>query len=226
VAAQDYLQTHIAVLDDGSKDGSFDVITSCFDTIEIQEEFQVGGTINGKAVMCLRTETPSGGPSQARNILINAIQEFTHIFGMLDADDEYLPGKISMSVAKMLTDPETIGLVYSDTLIHRLEDNTLIYEARQPFDRTVLERENIISNAPLVSKVALQTVGVYDEELRTCEDWDLWLRITEKFLAIHIAEPLQVYKVTGENATFVVNEEMWNRNWHTVQTKLRQRNAT
>jgi len=86
-----------------------------------------------------------------------------------------------------------------------------------------LEKENIISNAPLINRLALEKVGLYEENLRTSEDWDLWLRITESFVAIHVPESLQVYSVTGENATQTVNREQWEKDWRTVYYRLQQR---
>jgi hypothetical protein len=126
----------------------------------------------------------------------------------------------------MIEDPQRIGLVYTDHLIHNMERETFTYEAREPYDRQRLERENIISNCPLISRLAFEQAGLYDEELRTCEDWDLYLRITEHFCAAHIPEPLQIYRVTGDNATFTVKDEVWQRNWQIVQKKMQQRNAT
>lgn len=226
VCQQDYSRKFIAILDDGSTDGSYDAITSMMkdDTFKGTEQVRVG-MIEDVPVMLLRNEKGTG-PSAARNKLLKHSSEQAHIFAMLDADDEFLPGKLSKAVAKILKDPQKVGLVYTDHMIRNIERGTTTYEARQPYDRFTLERENIISNAPIVNRLAFDKVGLYDEELRTCEDWDLYLRITEHFYAIHIPEPLQVYTVTGENATFTVDKKLWEMNWRRVQQKMKQRNAS
>jgi glycosyltransferase involved in cell wall biosynthesis len=224
---QDYPNKLVCVLDDGSSDKSYDVVDGLLQQTDYEGRDKIrSGLVNDVPVFLMKHDKPTG-PSKARNDIIkHLIEANVHLLAILDADDQYLPEKISRSVAKLLPDPTFIGIVYTDTIIRNVEASTLTYEAREPFDRMRLERENIISNAPLINKLALLKVGLYDEELRTCEDWDLWLRITEHFVAIHIPEPLQIYTVTGDNATFSVSKEMWNKNWAKVQEKLRLRHAT
>ena len=59
--------------------------------------------------------------------------------------------------------------------------------------------------------------------MRTCEDYDLWMRISEKYVIAHVAEPLTLVRVTGVNSSFIVNEDVWKRNWSRVMEKLEQR---
>ena len=60
----------------------------------------------------------------------------------------------------------------------------IIREFKEPFSRKRLVRECIVHSGSLVSAKALEDVleetGYYDEEMRTCEDYDLWMRISEK----------------------------------------------
>ena len=144
---------------------------------------------------------------------------------MLDADDLYLPKKISKSVVKYMEYPDNIGIVYTDAIIQNKLKGTRIYEYRMPFSRESLESECIISNTPLISKQALSTTGGYDPGMRTCEDWDLWLRITENFVAIHIPESLHVYSVTGKNSSDVVPQEVWQKNWSIIHNRIMARKS-
>ena len=82
-------------------------------------------------------------------------------------------------------------------------------------------REGKLSNTPLINKKALDQVGLYDESMRTAEDWDLWLRITSKFVAIHIPVPLSTYSVTGFNASDTVPSEIWHKNWEKIRDRIR-----
>lgn len=224
VIEQDYENKQIAVLNPNADTETIKVFGSMLDESDGFNSINkgVGGTIDGIYVR-LFIETDILGPSAARNFLIQKTWDETDYFCMLDADDYYLPGKISKCVEKALYNPHHIGIVYNDLLIHHDDIDLNIPEYRQPYDRMVLERENIITNTPLISKAALEEVGLYDENLRTCEDWDLWLRITERFAAVHIPEHLSVYSVTGVNTTNTVSKEEWNKNWSIVQQKLRQR---
>jgi hypothetical protein len=42
----------------------------------------------------------------------------------------------------------------------------------------------------LIKKEVFDCVGLFDESLRVCEDYDLWLRITSKFSAFFLDRPL------------------------------------
>lgn len=212
VDEQDYPYKEIVVVDDASTDGLMEYLN----TIVLK---------NGTPIHKIRNEQALG-PSGARNVGIKYIINSSNspdIIGVLDADDRYLSGKLSKSVPYIEKDPYFVGLVFSDLLIYDERTGRVVIEFKEPFDRSRLERECNISNAPLINKLALGLVGLYDEEMRTCEDWDLWLRITEKFVAIHIPEPLQLYNVTGFNASFTVPTEIWQKNWIRVQQKLRAR---
>ena len=208
VVAQDYRPLNIVVIDDGSKDNPESTISN-IDKKDVELIF-------------IRNESATG-PSAARNKGIMEAWENTDVFMMLDADDYYLDGKIKKSVQKYEDNRKYVGIVYSDAIIENLNKGTKIHEFREPFSRDALERECIISNTPLVSKEAIKSCGMYDEEMRTCEDWDLWLRITETFVAIHLPEPLHVYSVTGRNSSDTVDKEVWQSNWQKIRQRLLHR---
>jgi glycosyltransferase involved in cell wall biosynthesis len=213
VVSQDYRPINIVVVDDGSEDKPESVISQKAEDHQDDTELEI---------VSIKNPEPTG-PSAARNKAIKHMWEQSDVFMMLDADDRYLDGKISKSVEKYLESPEHIGIVYTDAIIKNEKKGTSIHEFRAPFSKDALERECIISNTPLISKDALQRAGLYDEEMRTCEDWDLWLRITEFCVAVHIAEPLHVYSVTGKNSSDVVAPEVWQSNWSKIQQKIVQR---
>ena len=211
VLQQDYRPLKIIVVDDGSTDGLEEKIRK---PIYKNKEFI--------EIFYIRNETAQG-PSAARNRAIEEMWDKTDLFMMLDADDLYLEGKISKSVQKYKENTLHTGIVYTDAIIKNINTGTSVHEFRQAFSREALERECIISNTPLITKEALSSSGGYDEEMRTCEDWDLWLRITESFVAIHIPEPLHVYHVTGNNSCDVVSQEIWNENWKKISYRIAQR---
>jgi glycosyltransferase involved in cell wall biosynthesis len=222
VATQDYPYKFMVLVDDCSTDNSYDVVREMLTDVKEDLKDGVRGLVDGLNVILLKNEK---NMHQAKTInkAFRFAFETCHLFSILDADDEYLPGKLSKTVAKFLEDPLRIGLIYNDALIHHVETDTYVHEFRRPYDRSVLTRENIISNTPLINKLALQKVGLYDEDLTTCTDWDMWLRITEQFVAIHIPEPLHVYRVTGKNMTWTVPTEQWNKDRMVVHQKLVQR---
>ena len=205
VVNQDYENKKIIIVNDGSSDKSLEVATDLSRRHDI--------------ITIISNESPSG-PSAARNGAIRHSWDDTDFFAVLDADDSYLPGKISRSVSVMAEDPHKIGLVYADVLIENTETGTTSLETKRPYTRSELERECIISNTPLINKIALMNVGLYDEDMRVAEDWDLWLRITESFVAVHIPEPLSTYSVTGANCSDIVDSEVWQENWAKIHERL------
>ena len=87
--------------------------------------------------------------------------------------------------------------------------------------------ECIVHSGALISKDALNSVleetGYYDEKMRTCEDYDLWMRISEKYIIAHVPKSLTKVRVTGDNSSFIVNQEVWQKNWRRVVEKMQQR---
>jgi len=228
VIEQDYPAKMLAVVDDGSTDDSYEILSSMMNEVtqehtdeETGDEVAIGMCQSVPMILVKRPEVQK--QAAARNTAIKLSWQTAELFCQLDADDLYLPGKLSKSVAAWQTNPHYIGLVYSDAFIYDTRDDTRVREFRVPYDRNLLECENIISNAPLMSKMALGYSGLYDEDLPPCEDWDLWLRITENFVAYHIPEALQQYTVTGKNCTFTVSDDRWQEQRQKVHAKLTQR---
>jgi len=59
--------------------------------------------------------------------------------------------------------------------------------------------------------------------MRTCEDYDLWMRISEKYVIAHVPESLTRVRITGDNSSFIVNKGVWEQNWAKVRDKLHNR---
>lgn len=154
----------------------------------------------------------NSGPSAARNAAIElAIKHFNpDVFMILDADDFYHPDKVDKSVKLWMTDPESIGVVYADYIING-NDDYLKYEHKPAFSYSRLLKENIVHSNSLVSRKALEAVGLYDEKLRTCEDYDLWIRIGQKFVIKHIPEALMMVRAMGHNVSHITdqNRALW-----------------
>lgn len=226
IAQQDYRPLRIIVVDDGSTDNSRDEVLSFLQEIqlpEVQEEPWVAlGKLSGFDLdVLLGSFKVAGGPAAARNWGIKVGWPETDYFAFLDSDDEYLPGKISESVRRF--SPE-VGVVYSDYDTFR-PDGLRLRQYKEPYNRYRLLAECIINCDSLVSRAALEKVGLFDEELRCVEDYDLWLRLTEHFTAEHIAEALVAIRVGPHSSSTTVSAERWNQCHQRViaKTALRAR---
>jgi glycosyltransferase involved in cell wall biosynthesis len=218
-ASQRHPDKALVVVDDGSSDGSWDEVRSAMAGTE-EHAGGVRGRLCGIPAVLLRHDSPRG-PAAARNSGIRSAWGWADCFALLDSDDEYLPGKVEESVAAMEADP-MVGVVYTDYLTVA-PDGLVTREFKEPYSRERLTRECVVNCDSLVTKAALEAAGLFDESLRVCEDYDLWLRVTEHRLAHHVPKALVSIRVGGHSSTSTVNREVWEGCHRRVFEKLGQR---
>ena len=164
-------QTHTAVevivVDDGSTDGSRAVITS-FGT-RIKKVFQEN----------------LGLPS-ARNSGIRTAGGEYLLF--LDADDWLLPGAAADLLQGFSLFPEA-GVVFGNATLTDEDGREL---GRHSAGTGGVSYQDLLCGNPilvseaLVRKSILASSGLFNPDLRQCEDYDLWLRISRAFPIIHL----------------------------------------
>tara|TARA_R110002020_G_scaffold18912_2_gene65306 strand:- start:2487 stop:3281 length:795 start_codon:yes stop_codon:yes gene_type:complete len=227
---------NICIVDDGSTDGSWSIIETyisnpakdtaqtSLDVIFSQKE---GGRFGATKIYAIKNK--NSGPSEARNVGIRYMIEKTDIFAILDSDDEMYENKVSECIKVFEQGEGIVGAVYADYDTLHVNTGKIIREFKEPFSRRRLVRECIVHSGSLISKealeVALENTGYYDKTMRTCEDYDLWMRISEKFIIAHVPKSLTLVRVTGDNSSFIVNQEVWQKNWMRVMEKMQARNA-
>lgn len=136
------------------------------------------------------------GPSAARNTGIkNATGE---ILAFLDGDDTYHKDKIKNSITYFEKYPE-VGMVYTDYEV--LENNNLRREFARSFDYQLLKEDCLPNSNSLIRKSVFATVGMFNESIRGAEDYEMWIRIAQKYMIIHIPEALFLYRMHGQNFT-------------------------
>ncbi|MCE3223427.1 MAG: putative Glycosyl transferase, family 2 [Nitrospira sp.] len=161
VRAQKHSAVEILVVDDGSTDGTQEVLKSLEQSHGIRW-FQ----------------RSHGGPARSRNYGIEAAQG--HFIALLDCDDEWLPGKLVKQLAIMRERPE-VGLVHTDFEV-RFEDGTLeervtARSSREPMVQAFAGGHVALPSTLLIRKQALDQVGGLDPELYGSEDSDLAIRL-------------------------------------------------
>ena len=216
-------QTHpnnICVVDDGSDVDIQELIKRVF--ISEKPEYVVSMPNNsGTLVYAPNTQLiamkENGGPSRARNLGIELCLQTTDAFMILDADDKMFLDKIEKCVAKMEESWNSIGVVYADYIIDK--GDYTVYEYKKPYDKSLLLKECIIHSGSLINSNVFRQVGVYDESFRVCEDYDLWLRMAEKFIAVHIPEALTKVLEHSNNSTNSVNMNIWQESWLRLHKK-------
>ena len=174
---QTYRAFEIIIVDDASED----------DTKET-----VKGLLNDQ-VKYIRLETSHGG-SGARNVGIEATRGKYVAF--LDDDDFWLPEKLERQVEVLERSPH-VGVIYTGCLL--LEDG-ITHEMRPKYRGNIYKHLltwNCVgtTSTVLVRRECFQSVGGFDEQLPSCQDWDMFLRLSREFEFDFVALPLVVWRM-------------------------------
>ena len=116
-----------------------------------------------------------------------------NIVAFLDADDEYLPDKIKLQVDAL--DENT---VITCGLVNIYPNERRVNSARSSrifnSPNSLIYRNTLNGAGLLAPKHLLLQYGGYDVTLRSCEDYDLWLRILSAGVTVKdIGQPLYLY---------------------------------
>lgn len=212
----------LCIIDDNSSDNSHEVIQEYVgteSTVFFNTEVFTGKR-DGVEIKFIKNRY-SAGPSHCRNLGIELYKD-SDVFGILDADDEILPDKTAVLVNTLSQHPN-IGVAYADYII---EGSTTRPEYKKCYDRKVLYKECIVHSGAFIKASAMfdskDQFGYYDYTMRTCEDYDLWMRIAKKYMIIHVPEILTKVRETTLNSTSTVDKTVWYMNTQRVYQKCQQ----
>lgn len=174
VLAQSYPYFELIVVDDGSDDGTQKIIAS-YD----------------HPITCIRQENK--GVSAARNAGIKGARY--DFFAFLDSDDRYTPDKLQSQLQAMESLPEYL-ISHSDEfwfrqgkLLKQKEKHTRV--GGDIFERS-LELCMVGMSTVMVRREFFEKVGLFDESLPCCEDYDLWLRASCRYPFLLVQKPLTI----------------------------------
>ena len=171
-------EVEIVVVDDGSRDETSSVCASFRDIVYVRLEER-------------------RGVGYARAMGIQA-SSGTYI-SFLDDDDARLPGSIDRQLAILEATPNA-ALVYGQ--VYRATQNLAIH-GRPPFPQfcptgdvfwMLIASSFIPSCSVVVRRSAIESVGGLFHEAAPADDWDLWLRITERYPIAALPEPVAIYR--------------------------------
>jgi glycosyltransferase involved in cell wall biosynthesis len=138
------------------------------------------------------------GGAAARNTgILNAKGEF---ISFLDDDDYWAPEKIEKQLHVFKTH-EKICAVYSGYFIVEAKKGKIIGAVKPKYHGNIYKRlltENCVGTTSTVivkSKVLINEL--FDESLPSCQDWDLWLRLSKFHEFWSVNEPLVYYSFHG-----------------------------
>ena len=191
VLAQTFRDIELIVVSDGTIDNTNEFVSSLKSDLTIR----------------LINNSCSVGACTARNQAIEAAQG-RFVTG-LDDDDFFLPDRIAFFLDqwKYLTD--------KNTHFSCLFDSRIVYKPRlvqalflQPkVDFELIKRSNEIGSQIFTLKERYLEVGLFDPEMPAWQDWDLWLRIIERFgTAINTGQATYIWD-QGHNLSSITTSD-------------------
>ena len=174
VLGQTLLPSEIIVVDDGSTDGTEELISTEYSSVSY-----------------IRSE--NRGVSAARNLGMKAAK--SDWFAFLDSDDQWLPHKLEKQF-ECLSCNRDFKLVHCDELWIRKGKRVNPKAKHQKHGGYIFEQClslcAISPSASLVHRTLFDELGCFDETLQACEDYDLWLRICAVYPVLYVDEPLLI----------------------------------
>ena len=161
VLCQTFTNFELIVVDDGSTDT----------TPEILEHL----VARDSRITVLRTGRSQGAPV-ARNIAIHAAKG-TYLTG-IDDDDEMRPTRLHELLKAFR--PE-FSLISSSAVRKTPEWSTILHAGTKIIHLDDLLYRNIVGTQALTLRDRVVTLGGFDADFKASQDYDLWIRLVEKY---------------------------------------------
>ena len=175
VLYQDWDEYEIIVVDDGSTDNTKEILS-----------------LFGNRIICI-SHPYNKGVSAARNTGIkNAKYPFV---AFLDSDDYWLPKKLSIQIKFFMNNPDAIACQTQEIWIRKGKRVNPKKKHMKPSGDIFIPSLRLCLVSPsavMLKRSIFDEVGLFDEDLPVCEDYDLWLRISYKYPVYLIDRPLVV----------------------------------
>ena len=172
VVMQSYTPYEIIVIDDGSNDGTKEWLKDNFPNVKYIYQM-------------------NSGVSSARNKGIKFARG--DWIALLDSDDEWLPSKLKDQAYEIELNPAAKFLHTNEIWIRNgVRVNQMKKHKKYGgyiFEKC-LDMCRISPSSVLIKKDIFDEIGMFDETLKVCEDYDLWLRFASKYPVHFLDQPL------------------------------------
>lgn len=185
VQQQTFSDFEIIVINDGSTDRTLKLLQS----------------VQDKRLKVFTYEN-SGLPVARNRGISHAEGEF---IAFLDADDLWTSDKLEKQLAALQNNPKA-GVSYSWTYFkfenedYSYADESNLLEGNVYADLLI---RNFLHNGsnPLMRKQAIEAVGLFDPNLKSCEDWDFYLRLAAKYDFALVPKAQIIYRQSSSSMT-------------------------
>jgi glycosyltransferase involved in cell wall biosynthesis len=136
----------------------------------------------------IRTEA-SRGAATARNL---AVEDAGPILAFLDDDDVWFPRKLEHQVPVMLAAGADVAAVECG---YEFWDGGRVWfryvpDPRRDLRRSVLLRPTLYPSSVIMRRSAFEDLGGFDATLDRVEDWELWVRLADRYRVASIPRVL------------------------------------
>lgn len=182
VLSQDHANTQVIVVDDGSVDGSVELLQSYGDRITLLQQH-------------------GGRQARARNLGLRVAKG--ELVAFLDSDDRYLPGRISSAV-QAFRDAPWADVVWADYRQINAQGAVVMqtrWTAADDDFRRELIASNPISNATVtLRRRVIDEIGGFDERVPRVCDGAAWYQIAARGCRfLHLERVVLDYRLHGAN---------------------------
>jgi len=180
ILSQSCLPNEIIVVDDGSSDDTSVLMASLYPEIVFIQQSNTG-------VSCTRNV----GIKRASGDWI----------AFLDSDDEWFPEKLEVQMNALYKNPE-LKICHTNEIWIRNGTRVNPKKKHERFGGWIFQKCLplccISPSSVIIHKSIFDEVGLFDDSLLVCEDYDLWLRITARNPVLYIEKQL-LRKYGGHN---------------------------
>ncbi|MET0106608.1 MAG: glycosyltransferase family A protein [Sedimenticola sp.] len=188
VQAQTLPPLEVIVVDDGSEDHTREMVSEKFPRVRYLHQ-------------------PNRGVSSARNLGISEARG--DWIALLDSDDEWLASKLATQKTRLESQPGH-HICHTEEIWFRngKRVNQMKKHNKQggAIFQHCLPLCVISPSSVLIHKSVFREVGLFDESLPACEDYDLWLRICARYPVTYVEQP-QIVKYGGHE------DQLSRRHW-------------
>ncbi|HWQ42964.1 MAG TPA: glycosyltransferase [Desulfosporosinus sp.] len=188
---QSYPNIEVLVIDDGSKDGTAELVKPYRSKVNYAYK-------------------ENGGTPSALNLGLSLATG--KYICWLSADDMFLEDKVSKQLGLMESDP-SLGFSYTSFIVidangtKQYDVNSAYFPNKQEMVTKLMEGCFINGSSVMMRSSALQEIGNFDESLSQAHDYDLWMRFLRHYSCGFLGEHLLAYRWHGENMSNNPNEE-------------------
>ena len=170
--------SEIIIVDDGSNDGTEAMVKKKYDSLKLIKQ-------------------KNKGASAARNSGIKASSGEWICF--LDSDDEWKNDKLEKQIIAVANNSDYKFFHSNEIWIKngkRINQKKKHKKYGGDIFKKCLDMCRISPSSVLIDKSIFEEIGFFNENLVVCEDYELWLRICDKYEVFFIDEPL-IFKYGG-----------------------------